>query len=150
MAQVFSCEFCEISKNTFSYRTPPVVASDSSGLEIVFIDSSPAGPLANLRQSCNEKLIYCNLHEINWLKRQVILWCNSLILTFNIRENTVQGKLLAPTVITVLWLRLIFFAGLGVRYESFLMGILRGWTTPPPLICRVYKNKKIECKNTYG
>ena len=24
---MFSCEFCEISKNTFSYRTPPVVAS---------------------------------------------------------------------------------------------------------------------------
>ena len=27
VAQVFSCEFCEISKNTFSYRTPPVAAS---------------------------------------------------------------------------------------------------------------------------
>ena len=27
-AQVFSCEFCEISKNTFSYRTSPVAASD--------------------------------------------------------------------------------------------------------------------------
>ena len=27
MAQVFSCEFCEISKNTLSYRTPPVAAS---------------------------------------------------------------------------------------------------------------------------
>ena len=27
MAQVFSCDFCEISKNTFSYRTPPVTAS---------------------------------------------------------------------------------------------------------------------------
>ena len=26
-AQVFSCEFCEISKDTFSYKTPPVVAS---------------------------------------------------------------------------------------------------------------------------
>ena len=25
--QVFSCEFCEISKTTFSYRTPPVAAS---------------------------------------------------------------------------------------------------------------------------
>ena len=25
--QVFSCEFCEISKKTFSYRTPPVAAS---------------------------------------------------------------------------------------------------------------------------
>ena len=24
---MFSCEFCEISKNTFSYRTPPVPAS---------------------------------------------------------------------------------------------------------------------------
>ena len=27
MAQVFSCEFCKISKNTFSYRTPLVAAS---------------------------------------------------------------------------------------------------------------------------
>ena len=27
LAQIFSCEFCEISKNTFFYRTPPVAAS---------------------------------------------------------------------------------------------------------------------------
>ena len=27
LTQVFSCEFCEISKNTFSYRTPLVIAS---------------------------------------------------------------------------------------------------------------------------
>ena len=27
LAQVFSCEFCEISKSAFSYRTPPVAAS---------------------------------------------------------------------------------------------------------------------------
>ena len=27
LAEVFSCEFCEIFKNTFSYRTPPVAAS---------------------------------------------------------------------------------------------------------------------------
>ena len=27
LAQVFSCEFLEISKNTFFYRTPPVAAS---------------------------------------------------------------------------------------------------------------------------
>ena len=27
LAQGFSCVFCEISKNTFSYRTPPVAAS---------------------------------------------------------------------------------------------------------------------------
>ena len=30
LAQVFSCEFCEISKNTFCYRTPPVAASNQS------------------------------------------------------------------------------------------------------------------------
>ena len=28
LAQVFSCEFYDISKNTFSYKTPPVVASE--------------------------------------------------------------------------------------------------------------------------
>ena len=27
LAQVFSCECCKISKNTFSYRAPPVAAS---------------------------------------------------------------------------------------------------------------------------
>ena len=30
LAQVSSCEFCEISKNTFFYRTPLVAASDQS------------------------------------------------------------------------------------------------------------------------
>ena len=29
MAQVVSCEFCEISKNIFSHRTPPVTASET-------------------------------------------------------------------------------------------------------------------------
>ena len=28
LAQVFSCDFCEIFKNTFFYQTPPVAASD--------------------------------------------------------------------------------------------------------------------------
>ena len=28
LAQVFSCEFCRISKNTFSYKTALVAASD--------------------------------------------------------------------------------------------------------------------------
>ena len=29
LAQVFSCEFCEISKNTFFYKTPLVAASNA-------------------------------------------------------------------------------------------------------------------------
>ena len=32
LAQVFSCEFCKIFKNTFFYKTLLVVASDKSGL----------------------------------------------------------------------------------------------------------------------
>ena len=29
LEQLFSCEFCEISKNAFFYRTPPVAASEA-------------------------------------------------------------------------------------------------------------------------
>ena len=34
LAQVFSCEFCKISKNTFSCRTPPVAACAKIGVII--------------------------------------------------------------------------------------------------------------------
>ena len=34
LAQVFSCKFCEIFKNTFSYRTPPVATSDGTNLTL--------------------------------------------------------------------------------------------------------------------
>ena len=38
LAQVFSSEFCEISKNTFFYRTPPLAASHSfSNLRCGFV-----------------------------------------------------------------------------------------------------------------
>ena len=35
LAQVFSCEFYEISKNTFFYRTPPVAASEQWLLTLI-------------------------------------------------------------------------------------------------------------------
>ena len=35
LAQVFSCEFCETSKDTFSYRIPLVAASDSVGIAVL-------------------------------------------------------------------------------------------------------------------
>ena len=38
LAQVFPCEFCEISKKTFSYRTPPVAASGINGVNGVTVD----------------------------------------------------------------------------------------------------------------
>ena len=38
LAQVFSCEFCEISKNTFSYRTPlgGTVTATGTFIELVY------------------------------------------------------------------------------------------------------------------
>ena len=42
LAQVFFCKFCEISKNTFSYRTPPVAAS----------------AIKNIKQNNTHSLIY--------------------------------------------------------------------------------------------
>ena len=38
LAQVFSCEFCEICKNTYFYRTPLVAASVQMKLKIKFSD----------------------------------------------------------------------------------------------------------------
>ena len=35
LAQVFSCEFCEVSKNTFFYRIPLVTASEIFHNEII-------------------------------------------------------------------------------------------------------------------
>ena len=34
LAQVLSCEFCKISENTFSNRTPPVAASEAINFKI--------------------------------------------------------------------------------------------------------------------
>ena len=34
LAQVFSCDFCEISKNTFFHRTPLVAASKATTMEV--------------------------------------------------------------------------------------------------------------------
>ena len=42
LAQVFSREFCQISKNTFSYRTPPMAASDNGIFENSFLFYGPS------------------------------------------------------------------------------------------------------------
>ena len=40
LAQVFSCEFCEISKNAFYYRTPPVAAYEMDFTAIMFVQKT--------------------------------------------------------------------------------------------------------------
>ena len=37
LTQVFSCEFCKISKNVFFYKTPPVPASGSNCLAFLLV-----------------------------------------------------------------------------------------------------------------
>ena len=37
LAQVFSCEFCEIFKNTFFYLTPPVAASATTDALLLYV-----------------------------------------------------------------------------------------------------------------
>ena len=41
LVHLFSCEFCKISKNTFSYRTPPVAASDDFKKSFTNLKTSP-------------------------------------------------------------------------------------------------------------
>ena len=66
---MFSCEFCEISKNTFFYRTPPVAASEylkeCSGQYSVFLKIESA-KLRGLRG----KVSYVSAW-VTWVRRCV-------------------------------------------------------------------------------
>ena len=56
LAQVFSCKFCEISKNTFFYRTPPVAASENEHyyLTSVFIQKLFKGAVIENEKSTDK------------------------------------------------------------------------------------------------
>ena len=60
--QVFTCEFCEIFKNTFFYRTPPIATSAASILPCMVFISKIYGLFTRkqsrkdvLQKSCSEK-----------------------------------------------------------------------------------------------
>ena len=48
LAQVFSCEFCEVFKNTFFYRTPLVAASEN--YTFMIISPSSFGSVLTVRK----------------------------------------------------------------------------------------------------
>ena len=54
MAQVFFCEFCKISKNTLSYRTPLVAASGTKLIHQI-LDKLGAG-IINVNDKLKEKV----------------------------------------------------------------------------------------------
>ena len=51
LAQVFSRKFCEISKNTFFHRTPPVAASFGSPKKNIKIFHMPSNQVSGKKQS---------------------------------------------------------------------------------------------------
>ena len=58
LTQVFSCEFCEISKNTFFHKTPLVAASKVLGIIYILLIFAPdiLKSSSNLTQSNDAKL----------------------------------------------------------------------------------------------
>ena len=56
LAQVFSCGFSEISKNTFSYRTPPVAVSGHE----------KSAPHFRTIYSCDAKTRYMHKNLLIW------------------------------------------------------------------------------------
>ena len=79
LAQVLYCEFCEISKNTSSYRTPPVAAfallhkskEDLRRPKYIssFLTLSESKRLTNLQSCCCKKfLLQCVYYRCNFLR----------------------------------------------------------------------------------
>ena len=74
LVQVFTCEFCEISKNTFSYKTTPVVASVRRCLCVFTVGFEKALPILVLCEwNVEAKIPYIkkylsqNAEKHNWL-----------------------------------------------------------------------------------
>ena len=64
LVQVFSCEFCEISKNTFFYRTPAVAASEIYKASLI-----PIGCRAN----STVEISFLFLHNCIILKKRLFM-----------------------------------------------------------------------------
>ena len=65
LAQVFSCEFCEISKNTFFHRTPLVAASGSSIVQFQ-ADWYLFPTISKRILDRSRKILHCHSHNKNW------------------------------------------------------------------------------------
>ena len=63
LALVFSCEFCEISKNTFLHRTPLMVASENCSMILWVLLLQPVlfSLMASFQNLCKEKLEWDNI-----------------------------------------------------------------------------------------
>ena len=76
LAQVFYCEFCKISKNTFCHRTPPVTASVE--LSKAVRDFSSPGPMFFIKLNFKISQIYVTLIN-DFDKTFVLAFYNSFL-----------------------------------------------------------------------
>ena len=79
LALVLPCEFCEIFKGTFSYRTPPMAAS-----------------VAILHDSCNG--IRCISGPTTFSKIVLALFCNLFSIKLNVKLSGIQPFLFSTTL----------------------------------------------------
>ena len=105
LAQVLSCEFCEISKNTFSYRTPPVTASALANISI-----------------CDCNCFLQNVCDLKTIVRKLSFRFSSFLFSFSKREGHCWSVLRSPikvegfAKIVNVFLPLTIFAKLSILY----------------------------------
>ena len=102
LAQVFSCEFCKIFKNTFFHRTPPVATSANNELLLKYLSnmlliSGKHQFLVNLKGTFfTVALINCHWRQITkifitstWLIIKLTSWLRA---TFTLRTQKIWNK----------------------------------------------------------
>ena len=72
LAQMFSCEFCEISKNSFSYRTPPIAASVMAVFIVYFVAMRMIK--ISLKRILHTKMVETELHSTDLNRSKNILF----------------------------------------------------------------------------
>ena len=89
LAQVFSCEFCEVSKNTFLHRTPLVAASVSS-FQVIWLDQISPVTKGGCRTAATSKIPAVNYYH----KALHLGCCSSPRSAFgnNIKSNAIGVK----------------------------------------------------------
>ena len=118
LAQVFSCEFCEFSKSTFSSRITLVVASWIS----VTIDLSPVFPvsLKFWSVSCRYRYLFLQIpndKETFWLLTQ-----NSLIFKLVFQQN-MQSLGYSWSNLEIIWKRSLYTR----RFHRFIENLWHSW-----------------------
>ena len=83
LAQMFSCEFCEISKNSFSYRTPPIAASVMAVFIVYFVAMRMIK--ISLKRILHNKMVETELHSTDLNRSKSLLFTISSNDIFELR-----------------------------------------------------------------